>query len=194
MSELSPKDCSPENASVADIEILSYELYVAARRVFGDVFPRIPGQYQKTMTLDGSEDIAADIPQEFEMAVDVEAKKIGAMSVTRYGLAIISFATSNYNGYKTAVAQEFAINPKSYKVCSDIKTYLYSRDSANPAVITPIDDFSGVSFPTTEQPKNRPKYNKIVKNTEGRLANYELEFIYSCLYRTGCYDRKRGAT
>lgn len=161
-------DSAPiELAPEADIEILTHELFVASRRVFGDIFPRVPGEYSKSLSIVEEEDQdELDGAEELEIKVETKPKKNG-MKIVRYNLAVVSFSPCSYDGYKSAIAQEFGIDPNNLNTTSNIVPYFYSEDdTVDRATISPPDDLPRTAFPDRDFARRPPQFSRYTKAAE----------------------------
>jgi len=193
MSDLSSFDKAPVMAGKAEIEILSHELFVASRRVFGDVFPYLQATvYQETydIALPNDNDSGTEEEGELEFTARTKTDKVGAIAVTDYSVAVASFSPSPYEDYKLANVKQFEIDAMALTASSTVDSYLYAIDENSRKIITLSADIPRGIFPDGEQPRNRPRFNRAIEQVQ-TLYVKDLEYIYICLRKAGCMQGDR---
>lgn len=176
------------------IEILSHELFVASRRIFGDVFPRLQAtSYQKTYEIALPNDSDPDIGEEgeVELTASTKADKIGSIAVIGYCVGVVSFSACAYEGYKLATVKRVDIDPQSLTAVTSVDSYLYTQDEDDRIIISLSADVPKGNFPDGEQPRNRPLYNSAVEQIQSQLYVKDLEYIYICLRKAGCLQGEK---
>lgn len=180
-------------AGKAEIEILSHELFVASRRVFGEVFPYLHAtEYQETFEITLPRDNDPDIEEEGELEFTTRTKtdRVGDIAVSGYSVAVASFSPSPYEDYKLATVKRFDIDALALNASSAVDSYLYSTGENDRKIITLTADIPRGAFPDGEQPRSRPRFNRTVEQVQ-TVYFKDLEYIYTCLRKAGCLQGDR---
>ncbi|HSX44584.1 MAG TPA: hypothetical protein VLF39_00515 [Candidatus Saccharimonadales bacterium] len=193
MSEVSGSDVPShrilEYASEDDLDILNRHLYTASRWAFGELFEKMPCNFNRTfMLVDDGVDLGDEVRPEFEqmeLTAVTERKTDTALQIASYAIALVSLESSNHVGYHTAISREFEIDPNIPNGTSKTRAYLYGANEDNPVTVTPNTDIPK-SLPNNDRrPYHRPKYLKFVEEVESNITKEELRQIYDGLKLAG---------